>query len=671
MIRPGSSARLAEWIHARRDEILQRWELSVRSLPGGPELSQPALIDDVPRLLDDVAQVAGEIFSGVVPPDSTPISAAHATERFDEGVELQRVVLELAALRDSMLRSWEQSRPNGPSLAEIYAIDAAIDRAIAMSADRYTKNLDAVRRREAADLRERELQIRVLADNLPQLAWMTDAQGHLVWFNQRWYDFTGLTFEQARGDGWQLAGHPDHVARLAEKMRQAIETGQPWEDTFPMRRHDGRYRWFLTRAIPIRDDVTGKTRWLGTNTDVTGQRFLDEATHLMATSLDPDAMLARIAELAVPDIAEWCSIALTEPPAPRRRVALAHVDPARLEKARSWDAEFPPVWPGVDEVLQTGAPVSGVLDLATCERQLDPSRAGILRDLGITAYVIVPMVARGRTFGAISLLSSAPGHRFARAEVELAAELGRRTGISVDNIRLHLDAQHAVRQREDVLAIVSHDLRNPLGAIDLSAAMLMHHHREDPHARRQLEIIRRSTERMEHMIRDLLDMASIQAGRLALDRKPEDAAQLANEVCDVHEPLATEKGLHFVRELGIAATTIAVDRNRMAQVFGNILSNAIKFCTAGATIAVRAQRDGGVVSFEFQDNGPGIAGDDLPHLFEPYYSSRRHGKQSTGLGLYISKGIVEAHGGKVAVESELGHGSTFTVELPIAGASLD
>jgi PAS domain S-box-containing protein len=135
------------------------------------------------------------------------------------------------------------------------------------------------RKRKAQELRESEERFRTLADNIAQFAWMADEQGSVFWFNQRWFDYTGTTFDEMRGWGWQKVHHPDHVDRVMKKIRHSFETGECWEDTFPLRGKDGSYRWFLSRAVPIRDPHGRVVRWLGTNTDITEQRETEQALH--------------------------------------------------------------------------------------------------------------------------------------------------------------------------------------------------------------------------------------------------------------------------------------------------------------------------------------------------------------------------------------------------------
>jgi signal transduction histidine kinase len=171
---------------------------------------------------------------------------------------------------------------------------------------------------------------------------------------------------------------------------------------------------------------------------------------------------------------------------------------------------------------------------------------------------------------------------------------------------------------------------------------------------------------MDHLLSDLLDMASLQAGRLSIERKPEDPASVVAEVFELHEPLAREKGLALHRELELDGERLLCDRDRLLQVFGNLVGNAIKLCRPGDTITIQGAVNDGEVRFGIADTGPGIPGSELPHIFEPYWSSERHAKRGTGLGLYISKGIVEAHEGQLWVESRHGAGSTFYFTLPLA-----
>lgn len=226
--------------------------------------------------------------------------------------------------------------------------------------------------------------------------------------------------------------------------------------------------------------------------------------------------------------------------------------------------------------------------------------------------------------------------------------------------------QSAMRAREEILAVVSHDLRNPLDAIQMAAALLGGKTSPDARTRKQVETIQRAAGRMHHLLGDLLDMASIQAGRLAVDLKPESPESLVEEAMEMHAPAAREKGLSITGDASFGGSQLLCDRDRVLQVFSNLLGNAIKFCRTGDAITIRGEIRAGKARFAVSDTGPGIPEGEPPHVFEPYWSAKRHVKKGTGLGLYISKGIVDAHGGRLRAESKAGEGATFSFTLPLA-----
>jgi len=527
----------------------------------------------------------------------------------------------------------------------------------------------------AQQLAERERQLRALADNIPQLAWMADPRGVSYWFNAGWYEYTGLTPEDMTGAWEPKVHHPDHFERVGRQWEHAIAAGEPWEDVLALRGKDGFYRWFLSRAVPIRDAAGNIERWFGTNTDITARRFLDNATKVLSNSLEYRETLEQLARLAVPELADWCIVDLIED-GKLEHVAIVHVDDNKLELAHEYVRTNAPDLEheaGTREVMRTGSPriAADITDEMTVASAQNSEHLRLLRALGFKSWIGAPLVARGQTFGVIHLVMSDSGRRYTSAELEVATELGQRAGVAVDNARLYRNTQEAVRVRDDVLAIVSHDLRNPLSTIELAATLLTQLHGPDAQDHKHIERIRRATSRMEHLITDLLDMASINVGRFSIKPLQLDAGEVIHEALDIHEPLANERSITLVRECDVNGVPLHADRNRLIQVLGNLLGNAIKFCSSGDVIRVRGVRDGDRVCFSIADTGPGIPRLELPHIFEPYWSGRTGKKKGTGLGLFITKAIVEAHGGRIEVESEEGKGATFEVTLPVAGESMD
>jgi signal transduction histidine kinase len=275
-------------------------------------------------------------------------------------------------------------------------------------------------------------------------------------------------------------------------------------------------------------------------------------------------------------------------------------------------------------------------------------------------------------FGAINMVTAESERRYGDADLELATHVARRAALAIDNARLYEEAREATRLREQVLAVVSHDLRNPLGALQLAAQLLADRVETsgvETSARKQVQVILRSSKRMERLIADLLDVASLQAGRFAVEVGQEDVGSLVDEAVETMSARAREQSISLSgRVYGRRDVRVRADRARILQVFGNLIGNALKFCRPGDHVDVRAQPGEDVCIFSVQDDGPGIADEDLPHLFAPYWSAKRHARRGTGLGLYISRGIVEAHRGRIWVETTLGAGSTFFFSIPVAGA---
>lgn len=246
--------------------------------------------------------------------------------------------------------------------------------------------------------------------------------------------------------------------------------------------------------------------------------------------------------------------------------------------------------------------------------------------------------------------------------------LRRKAQLFFELYRQKQELARALRAREDVLAIVSHDLRTPLAVIHTTAAMLLNpkYQLSPQQVREQHERISRNVDLMNRMIGDLLDLANIRVGKLSIDPGPMIVNDVLREAVEAHEATARDKGITLVYETDNDVMSANADRARLMQLFQNLLGNALKFCKSGDRITVASRTRGNRAHIEVSDTGPGISAEDLPRIFEPYYSaSGKHQKTGTGLGLYISKGIVDAHGGGIVCASEPGAGTTFTITLPL------
>ena len=234
-----------------------------------------------------------------------------------------------------------------------------------------------------------------------------------------------------------------------------------------------------------------------------------------------------------------------------------------------------------------------------------------------------------------------------------------------ENARLHEQTEQAVRTRDEVLRIVAHDLRNPLSTISLSAGLLSTI-ADRAQQENQLRVIRRAVEGASVLIDDLLDAARMQSGAFSLNPEKHDVAALVVEAIEMQRAMAAKKNIRIDAQIGDGLPPINVDDHRMLQLFGNLIGNAVKFVPTGSTVTVRAARAGEEVLFSVTDTGPGIPGEQISHLFEPFWQASPRHRVGTGLGLTISKGIVEAHGGRMWVESDPGAQTTFYFTIPLA-----
>jgi signal transduction histidine kinase len=305
---------------------------------------------------------------------------------------------------------------------------------------------------------------------------------------------------------------------------------------------------------------------------------------------------------------------------------------------------------------------------------------------GTVSRLSAPLLARsGRSLGVIELWGKKQGE-FTESDHAILTQLAQMCSVALQNARLYKSAQDATRARDDLVAIVSHDLRNPIHTIHMAASFLLETAPPTDRrltSRRQLEVIQRAATRANRLIQDLLDVARIQAGGLVVDPNPVNAASLVQEAIDSATPLAGAAGLQIRRASEEPTPDVLCDRDRILQVFANLIGNAIKFTPRGGDIAVGARHQGVIVEdqesvasanearFWIQDTGPGIPPENIPHVFDRYWQARSTAKLGTGLGLSIAKGIVEAHGGRIWVDSELGKGACFAFTLPVAGTGPD
>lgn len=401
-------------------------------------------------------------------------------------------------------------------------------------------------------------------------------------------------------------------------------------------------------------------------------RFLADAGELLSSSLDSLQVLRELARLAVPRLADVCAVDLLEADGRRRRVEIAHALDGVAAVEPSEDGASDPESPSTS-LTRAIAERTSQLVVAAERRDLsdvarDPRLIAALERHGAPTMLVVPLVARGRVLGMLQFLAL-DGARLSTADDLLFIEdLARRAAMAVDNALLYGEAQRATRARDDVLAIVSHDLRNPLNTIQMSTSFLLDV-LDTPGADvplvPQLQIMRRATKRANALIQDLLDVSRIDAGTLAVAAVSTSASLLLSDAALEEAPGILGKGLTLEHEWHGPDVDVAVDRSRISQLFANLVGNAVKFTPAGGTIVMRGEVHDARVVYEVRDSGAGIAPEHLPHLFDRFWQATQTSRAGAGLGLFIVKGIVDAHRGTIEVLSEPGVGTRIRVELPI------
>jgi PAS domain S-box-containing protein len=470
-----------------------------------------------------------------------------------------------------------------------------------------------------------------------------------------------------------FAGFPEHHPLMTSFLAVPVRYGQQIMGNFYLanKRGGGEFSEDDERIVTMLARRVGSSMEMARlHERETQQRdgllLLAEATSALAGALTPEDVsqaAATIARSIVPVKADHCTVLLldegggfrelgAEPSAGASMGALASAYRAALEQPAS----------PVSCAVHTRRSVL----VADVEGEAVPEHTRAwMRQTDATSRVLLPLVGREGVLGVLVLSYAASGRQYDERDVQIGEAIAMRVALSMDNARLYQLAQDASRAREQLLAVVSHDLRSPLSAIVLSTHLLLSTTpaSEDSGARKRLEIIGRAAMRMERLIKDLLTFATINAGAFVLDPQPTDLAALIEEAIAGLGPLAAPSGIRIEASVSPGLPSVLCDRERVLQVFSNLIGNALKFSRKGGTITVVAEEHGEEVRVAVSDTGRGIPKEALPRVFDRYWKSESGG-QGVGLGLSIVKAIVEAHRGHVEVASVEGEGSTFWFTLP-------
>jgi signal transduction histidine kinase len=416
---------------------------------------------------------------------------------------------------------------------------------------------------------------------------------------------------------------------------------------------------------------------VGTELDITdrkrfeiNQAFLSELGALLGSSLEYESTLEAIAQMAVRDLADLCVIDIVEGAGNVARLKVKSRD-SRLIPLSNLFMRVPlerdhTLW--FEMVAQTKSPLVGDITQEMLAYVFqDEADLRVVREAGLQSGMVIPLLRDGNIIAAIVLLSCSSSRIYGSADLYLAEELARRAAASIENARLYFLARRAIKSREEVLAVVSHDLRNPIAVIGLVAKMLRKSGElETAQVAEYSNKIERAIDKMLQLISEISDSAKIENGTFSVAPQAETLKNIILPAIDEMKSLAEAKKQTIEYHIELNLPEVAVDGRRVEQVLSNLLSNAIKFSRQGSKIVVSAREQDNSIVVCVSDDGPGIPRENLSKVFDRYWQSEETKRTGTGLGLAIAKGIVEAHGGKIWVDSELGKGSSFFFTLPLA-----
>lgn len=411
------------------------------------------------------------------------------------------------------------------------------------------------------------------------------------------------------------------------------------------------------------------------------QRFLAQASEVLASSLDYQTTLERVAQLAVPELADWCTVHIVKENGSIEQIAVAHIDPAKLQWAEQIRHKYPlnPNDPrGAAWTLRTGKSdlLPDIPDELLVQAASDPEHLEILRSVGFKSVMTVPLRTQNKILGVISFIAAESGQRYDQSSLQLAEELAHRASLAIDNAQLYRIAQSdrakaeaANRVKDEFLAVLSHELRSPLNPI-LGWTKLLRSKRLNPaKADQALETIERNAKLQAQLIEDLLDVSRILQGKMSLNVAPVNLTATIQAALETVRLAAEAKNIQIHTTLNHVSGTVSGDINRLQQVFWNLISNAVKFTPSGGRVEVQLEQAGMYAQIQVKDTGIGITPEFLPYVFEYFRqedgaTTRKFG--GLGLGLAIVRHLTQLHGGTVTADSPGQNlGATFTVRLPL------
>ncbi|MGH7573538.1 MAG: ATP-binding protein [Longimicrobiales bacterium] len=506
--------------------------------------------------------------------------------------------------------------------------------------------------------------------------------GQIKWSGAAAKLFRYRSDEVKRSINWHLEHihleDRERVVRGIDRLISGVEDS--WSDEYRFLRGDSSYASVFDRAFVVRNGRNEPVRVIGWMLDVTerkraetAHRLLANASTVLETTLDADVTAHNFVRLCVPDLADVCTLDfVTDDHTIRPAAALATrpgpdgvIHPGALpEDSANVLRE------AADEAVRLGESVfvpsrhkANGRRRERVHRRRDP-KTDPSEDRP-RSLLALPLIARGRVLGVATLAMTHSRRRFTPMDLLLTDQLAQRAAAALDNARLYQTAQGALDARDEILRVISHDLREPLNTIVAAVELVSNTVRERrEESRRWLTAIERSADQMNALIDDLLDSANIEAKRFSIATEPKNAREFLREATDLLRPLAEARKIRFESHIDSNVPVVEMDEKQLMRVLSNVVGNAIKFTPSGGTIRIRGEGDDEELRVSVEDSGPGIPEAKREHIFERFWKGESGDRRGAGLGLSIAKGIIDAHGGRIWAESKNGGGSRFTFTLP-------
>ncbi len=481
--------------------------------------------------------------------------------------------------------------------------------------------------------------------------------------------------------------HPDDQREVGAAIEDALQRGGSFYTEFRNPRRDGSIHWIAGSGKVFTDQAGAPLRMLGIGLDVTTRRrneqtaqFLSAASAALAAIVDFDSTLQKVASLAVPAFADWVAVDVLEANGELRRVAVSHVDAAKVRLGIQIHEKWPPPKDspnGAWHIARTGEPeLIPQIDDQLLEASVpDQEALAAIKQLGLRSYIGVPLTLRGKVRGVVTFVMAESGHTYDETDLAVAQELAHRTTVAIENAELYEEMRQADRRKDEFLATLAHELRNPLAPIRSGLDVLSLAGPEKPVVAQARVMMERQVDHLVRLVDDLLDVSRITRNRIELRKEVIPLTEAIHSAAETSGPLIQRTGNALTIELPSYPINVIADRVRLAQVFSNLLNNAAKYTPSGGEIALSAVLEGSQAVIRVRDTGLGIPTDSLGSIFEMFTQVHRgtaNAQGGLGIGLTLVKRLVELHDGSVEARSEgPGAGSEFVVRLPAVADGQD